>query len=776
MRLPVISKFSAMKTKRQRHSALLILATLLAPLLAAAQSITSGVPGFISYQGRVSDSTGALVGAGTPVNRKVTLRIWNHPTNVSLSNLIYSEEQTVTIFEGKFSVLLGQGVATNSSLFGLDESGKGPPGLPDSFGGTERYIGVTVDDGNGGTVDNEITPRQQVVSSAFSFRSKFAETLGTSTSTALTVVDSGNVGVGTTNPPSLFTITGANTSSGTSTPQLLITDSGNTNESLRIGVDSTSNGTGFIQSFKAGTGAQNLLLNSLGGNVGIGTADPTRAVLEQHGTVGRSAAIFGGNTTGIAINTNLPAIGFNNYATDTNRAISAGFTGAITYDTVNGRMLFQTGTNAAKDAATTITTRMVMLDNGRIGIGGSIPTRASFEHEGTVGRSAAIFGGNTTGVAIHTALPAIGFNNYATDTNRAIAAGFTGAIACNTNDGTMLFQTGTNAAKDAPITVTNRMVILNNGNVGIGTTSPTRAVLEQHGSVGRSAAIFGGHTSGVSIHVNVPAIGFNNYATDTNRAIAAGFTGAMACDPSNGTLLFQTGTNVAKDAATTLTNRMVILSSGLVGIGTNLPGVPLEVHNNNGYQSLRLRATSARFWDFSINQSTVANLELGFANAVKGVFSSSSGAYTAVSDRRLKTKIQALEPVLDKVMRLEPSGYWFKADVDAPLRSLGFIAQDVEEVFPEAVHSLSPDTKGIEYTAMVPIAFKAIQELKERQDSISDDLEAENAELKRRLAALEAKDKARDAKLAAIEAMLSGDKADALPVSLKKVAAAAVAE
>lgn len=261
-----------MKTKCHRLCRSLLFTALLVPLGAAAQS---GVPEFISYQGRVSDASG-LVGAGTPVNRTVTFRIWNHPTNVLQTHLIYSEEQTVTISEGKFSVLVGQGVPTTSSLIGFDETPFGKPTktIADAFGDSERYIGITVDDGNGGTVDNEVTPRQQVVTSAFSFRSKVAETLGTSTGTALTVGDTGKIGVGTTTPISLFTITGPNTTSSTSTPQLLITDSADTNESLRIGVDSTGNGSGFIQSFKTGTAAQNLLLNPQGGNVGIGTTNP----------------------------------------------------------------------------------------------------------------------------------------------------------------------------------------------------------------------------------------------------------------------------------------------------------------------------------------------------------------------------------------------------------------------------------------------------------------------------------------------------------------------
>ena len=75
-------------------------------------TITSAVPAFLSYQGRVTTPAGALVGAGTPVNRTVTFRIWSHATNSLESLLVYSEQQVATISEGEFSVLIGQGNAT----------------------------------------------------------------------------------------------------------------------------------------------------------------------------------------------------------------------------------------------------------------------------------------------------------------------------------------------------------------------------------------------------------------------------------------------------------------------------------------------------------------------------------------------------------------------------------------------------------------------------------------------------------------------------------------
>lgn len=227
---------------------------------------TSAVPAFISYQGRVVGADGADVGATTPQNRTVTFRIWSSPTASSEANLLYSEQQTVTISKGEFSVLMGQGNNTNGTQFGFTETTKGPKSSPavslsNVFDGTMRYLGVTVDDGTP-AVDNEISPRQQIVSTAFAFRAKFAETLGTATSgNSLTVGDNGNV-------------TLAGTTTGTNLPQLVITNAADSTERLRIGMDSTGTGSGFIQAFKEGTGAQNLSLNASGGNVGIGTTTP----------------------------------------------------------------------------------------------------------------------------------------------------------------------------------------------------------------------------------------------------------------------------------------------------------------------------------------------------------------------------------------------------------------------------------------------------------------------------------------------------------------------
>src|SRR5688572_19355947 len=75
------------------------------------------VPLFINYQGRVTGGTGVPLGAtGTapnftaaPINRKVIFRIFDAPTG---GTRLWSEQQSVTISLGEFSVLLGQGTAS----------------------------------------------------------------------------------------------------------------------------------------------------------------------------------------------------------------------------------------------------------------------------------------------------------------------------------------------------------------------------------------------------------------------------------------------------------------------------------------------------------------------------------------------------------------------------------------------------------------------------------------------------------------------------------------
>ena len=106
------------------------------------------------------------------------------------------------------------------------------------------------------------------------------------------------------------------------------------------------------------------------------------------------------------------------------------------------------------------------------------------------------------------------------------------------------------------------------------------------------------------------------------------------------------------------------------------------------------------------------------------------GNVTAYSDKRLKTNIEVIPDALDKINSL--SGYTFDR-IDAPegLRQTGVIAQEVQEVLPEAIINLpdegtGEETLSVAYGNMVGLLIEGI---KEQQVQI-DELKAEIEELK----------------------------------------------
>jgi hypothetical protein len=156
---------------RMKTSAAILLTLGLISTIASAQ-----VPGLMSYQGKVVDNTGTGLGTGTPINRKILFRIFDAGTG---GNRLWSEEQTVTLSNGDFSVVLGQGI--NASYNGATETPR--PSLLTVFTGTDRYLEIIVDNGDGAlnNTDTPITPRQRLISTAFAIRAATADSVASGT-------------------------------------------------------------------------------------------------------------------------------------------------------------------------------------------------------------------------------------------------------------------------------------------------------------------------------------------------------------------------------------------------------------------------------------------------------------------------------------------------------------------------------------------------------------------------------------------------------------------
>jgi hypothetical protein len=300
-------------------------------LYLATGALQADVPAFLNYQGKVYDSSGLPIGAtgtasapvASPVNRKVIFRIFDAVTG---GNRLWTEEQTVTISLGEFSVLLGQGIDATGTA-----SSESRPTIESVFtsGSANRYLELTLDNGDNAitAADVPIAPRQQITTTAYSFRARSADSiagaldlaitplsgsasnhglgwygtgrlfggvaidgpvlygnaggaLGSNTNgsynTALRWNGAGQVGVGTA------TLAGAAASSklvlqgndgSTPAQQLVIRGETDTNKRLLFGFDTTLN-QASLQSYSTSTLGAGLVLNPQGGNVGIGTSAP----------------------------------------------------------------------------------------------------------------------------------------------------------------------------------------------------------------------------------------------------------------------------------------------------------------------------------------------------------------------------------------------------------------------------------------------------------------------------------------------------------------------
>lgn len=157
------------------------MAMLLAPIHPA-HAQTANPPDFMTYQGYLVDATGAALGATTPVNYTVVFRIYDRPTGGSS---LWAESQTVTVDKGNFSVVLGEGAPEGSEPRGALSA------LYGSNTASDRYIGITVKGLSGG--DPEIAPRLRLLTSPYSFLSRWSTGLVASDGTSLLVPDSGRL-------------------------------------------------------------------------------------------------------------------------------------------------------------------------------------------------------------------------------------------------------------------------------------------------------------------------------------------------------------------------------------------------------------------------------------------------------------------------------------------------------------------------------------------------------------------------------------------------------
>jgi hypothetical protein len=101
------------------------------------------------------------------------------------------------------------------------------------------------------------------------------------------------------------------------------------------------------------------------------------------------------------------------------------------------------------------------------------------------------------------------------------------------------------------------------------------------------------------------------------------------------------------------------------------------------------------------------------------------GDVTAFSDKRLKENIEPINDALSKVKQLNGVTYTRNDLEDKEQRYIGLLAQDVTEVFPEAVKENEDGILSLNYSGLIGGLVEAIKEL----DNKNQALEARLAKL-----------------------------------------------
>jgi Chaperone of endosialidase len=374
-----------------------------------------------------------------------------------------------------------------------------------------------------------------------------------------------------------------------------------------------------------------------------------------------------------------------------------------------------------------------ILKGQNLGIGTTTPTRAQLEVVGVsgTGNTSAIFGNGLTGISFQQNWPSVGFNQYrdaAAGNGRYMENGYAALWYQDPNTGTIAMDMiGSGLAGTTTLNPVRALSILNNGHVGIQTPTPVAGL-----AVGRGTGL-----DGTAVFAGSQHWSHFNYATNEDTYIRSGREGGKLYINRipNGKVFLGSGNSKITIGSPGIAPTATITITGISGRYFGLANILTGQYNH--------------YWDMRLNfinaGPTGYDLEFYYQNIRKTAFHYNSGLLVGVSDRNAKEDIHTLDQVLEKVNQLRPVSYKMIDQNPAHKRSLGFIAQEVKELFPQLVmiandQSLSrpvyKDLHTMNYSHMHVIAIKALQEqfiqiqkLRQERETLMNELKSLAREL-----------------------------------------------
>jgi hypothetical protein len=266
-------------------------------------------------------------------------------------------------------------------------------------------------------------------------------------------------------------------------------------------------------------------------------------------------------------------------------------------------------------------------------------------------------------------------------------------------NGGYYFKTAGSGTAGNAITFTDAMTLDASGNLQVGsTTGSKKLVTNQTGSTGY---FYSGEASGTEIaywYYNSTEVQFSSKSAGRALTFLTADTERARID-SSGRLLVGTTSSPGSSTRAAFKND----GGGSIVLQMERAGESVSYLGCDSLAPLRV-------WDSSATTR--------FIVTSAGSCQNTTGSYGSISDVKLKENIVDATSKLDDLMKLKVRNYNFITEPQS--KQLGFIAQELQEVFPSMIE-ISEDedangaktgevTLGVKTTVLIPMLVKAIQE------------------------------------------------------------------